>query len=109
MRLRLSGRHPDITTALRSYVETRFGRLDRYKLKIGSLQVMLGVEKLQHMAEGIGAVNGKPLQAETSTREMYATIDALVDRVDAQFSKWKGRLVIHKPSGTRKSQVRSYS
>jgi putative sigma-54 modulation protein len=38
---------------------------------------------------------------------MYATIDALVDRVDAQFRKWKGRLVSHKPVGTRKSQARS--
>ena len=45
------------------------------------------------MAEVVGRVNGKPLQAKTSTREMYAAIDALVDRVDAQFRKWKGRLV----------------
>ncbi|MBH0180291.1 MAG: ribosome-associated translation inhibitor RaiA [Nitrospira sp.] len=107
MRLRITGRHLDITSALRSYVETRFGRLDRYELKIGSLQVVLGVEKLQRMAEVIGTVNGKPLQAKTSTREMYATIDALVDRVDAQFRKWKGRLVSHKSGGTRKSQMRA--
>ncbi|MBY0248470.1 MAG: HPF/RaiA family ribosome-associated protein [Nitrospiraceae bacterium] len=29
MRLRITGRHLDITSALKSYVETRFGRLDR--------------------------------------------------------------------------------
>ncbi len=107
MRLRITGRHLGITSALRSYVETRFGRLDRYELKVGSLQVVLGVEKLQHMAEVIGAVNGKPLQAKISTREMYATIDGLVDRVDAQFRKWKGRLASHKPGGTRKAQLRA--
>ncbi|MBI3357856.1 MAG: ribosome-associated translation inhibitor RaiA [Nitrospirae bacterium] len=102
MKLRLTGRHMDITPALRDYVETRFGRLDRYGLKVGSLQVVLGVEKLQHKAEVVGAVNGKRMQAKTSTREMYATIDALVDRVDAQFRKWKERLVNHKPNRTRK-------
>lgn len=107
MRLRITGRHLDITSALRSYVETRFGRLDRYDLKVGSLQVVLGVEKLQHMAEVIGRVNGKPLQAKTSTREMYATIDALVDRVDAQFRKRKGRLANHKSGGARGSQMRA--
>jgi putative sigma-54 modulation protein len=48
-------------------------------------------------------VNGKSVQAKTSTREMYATIDALVDRVDAQFRKWKGRLVSHKLDKTRQS------
>jgi len=102
MKLRITGRHMDITPALRDYVETRFGRLDRYGLKVGSLQVVLGVEKLQHKAEVVGAVNGKRMQAKTSTREMYATIDALVDRVDAQFRKWKERLVSHKPNRARK-------
>jgi putative sigma-54 modulation protein len=97
MKLRITGRHMVITPALREYVETRFGRLDRYGFKEGSLQVVLGVEKLQHKAEVIGAVNGKSVQAKISTREMYATIDALVDRVDAQFRKWKERMVSHKP------------
>jgi putative sigma-54 modulation protein len=105
MKLRITGRHMNITSALRDYVETRFERLDRYGLKTGSLQVVLGVEKLQHKAEVVGTVNGKRVQAKTSTREMYATIDALVDRVDAQFRKWKERLVNHKPSKTKRSRV----
>lgn len=102
MRLRITGRHMEVTPALKDYVETRFGRLDRYGLKVRSLQIVLGVEKLRHTAEVIGAVNGKPVQAKTSTREMYATIDALVDRVDAQFRKWKERLVSHKPNRSKR-------
>jgi len=105
MKLRITGRHMNLTPALREYVETRFERLDRYGLKTGSLQVVLGVEKLQHKAEVVGTVNGKRVQAKTSTREMYATIDALVDRVDAQFRKRKERLVNHKPSKTKRSRV----
>jgi putative sigma-54 modulation protein len=93
----------DLTPALRNYVETRFCRLDRYGLKVGSLQVVLGVEKLQHKAEVTGAVSGKRIQAKTSTPEMYTTIDALVDRVDAQFRKWKDRLVNHKPIKSKKA------
>lgn len=102
MKLRITGRHMNVTPALRQYIETRFGRLDRYGLKVGALQVVLGVEKLQHKAEVIGTVNGKPVQAKTSTQEMYATIDALVDRVDAQFRKWKERLVNHKPGKVKR-------
>jgi putative sigma-54 modulation protein len=102
MKLRITARHMDITPALREYVETRFERLDRYGLKVGSLQVVLDVEKMQHKAEVVGVVSGKPVQAKTSTREMYATIDALVDRIDAQFRKRKERLVDHKPSEMKK-------
>jgi putative sigma-54 modulation protein len=103
MNLQITGRHMDITPALRTYVETRFSRLDRYGLKVGSLQVVLGVEKLQHKAEVVGAVSGKRVQAKTSTQEMYATIDALVDRLDAQFRKCKERLTNHKPTKPKRS------
>lgn len=102
MKLRITGRHIDITPALKNYVETRFSRLDRYGLKVGSLQVVLAVEKLQHKAEVVGLVSGKQVQAKTSTSEMYATIDALVDRIDVQFRKWKERLVSHKPARMKK-------
>ena len=107
MRLKITGRHMDITPALKDYVETRFSRLDRYGVKVDSLEVVLWVEKLQHKAEAIGTVNGKSVQAKTSTPEMYATIDALVDRIDAQLRKWKERLASHKPGKTRR--IRSSS
>lgn len=105
MKLRITGRHMNVTPALREYVETRFERLDRYGLKVESLQVVLDVEKLQHKAEAVGVVSGKPVQAKTSTREMYATIDALADRIDAQFRKWKERLVNHKPSKMKRARA----
>ncbi|MBL8053946.1 MAG: ribosome-associated translation inhibitor RaiA [Nitrospira sp.] len=105
MTLKITGRHMDVTPALKSYVETRMSRLDRYGLKVGSLQVILGVEKLQHKAEVTGIVSGKRVQAKITTSEMYATIDALVDRVDAQFRKMKERLVSHKPDKPKKRTV----
>lgn len=105
MTLKITGRHMDVTPALRNYVETRMSRLDRYGLNVGSLQVILGVEKLQHKAEVTGIVSGKRVQAKITTSEMYATIDALVDRVDAQFRKLKERLVSHKPDKPKKRTV----
>jgi putative sigma-54 modulation protein len=101
MTLKITGRHMDVTPALRSYVETRLSRLDRYGLKVGSLQVILGVEKLQHKAEVTGIVSGKRVQAKITTPEMYA----IVDRVDAQFRKLKERLVSHKPDKPKKRSV----
>ncbi|HMS84644.1 MAG TPA: ribosome-associated translation inhibitor RaiA [Nitrospira sp.] len=105
MKLKITGRHMDITPALGSYIETRFSRLDRYGLKVGALQIILGVEKLQHKAEVTGIVSGKRVQAKTTTSEMYATIDELADRVDAQFRKLKERLVSHKPEKLKKEKL----
>lgn len=105
MKLKVTGRHMEVTPALKNYVETRFGRLDRYGLKVGVLQIILGVEKLQHKGEVTGSVSGKRVQAKITTLEMYATIDALVDRVDAQFRKLKERLVSHKPEKPKRKTV----
>lgn len=108
MKLRITGRHMEVTPALRRYLETRFDRLDRYELKVGIVQVVLSVEKLQHKAEAVCVVHGKRVQAKTSTREMYATIDALVDRLDGQLRKLKERVVSHKPAkATRTRSVRA--
>lgn len=108
MKLKITGRHMDVTPALRRYLDTRFDRLDRYGLKIGTVQVVLSVEKLQHKAEAVCTVSGKRVQAKTATREMYATIDALSDRMDVQLRKLKERLASHKPEkSTRPRSVRA--
>lgn len=95
----------DVTAALKRHIRSRFERLDRYDVSLVRLEVILGVSKLQHTAEASCSVGGKRFQAKTSTREMYATIDQLVDRLDAQIRKYKERRVEHK--GRKKPQVAS--
>ncbi|WHZ22529.1 MAG: Ribosome hibernation promoting factor Hpf [Nitrospira sp.] len=96
MRLMITGRHVAVTPALRHYVETRMERLDRYGLKLGTLQILLSLEKFHHVAEVVGVVQGRRLQAKTSTEEMYASIDQVVDKLDAQVRKLKERRANHK-------------
>ena len=96
MRLMITGRHVAVTPALREYVETRMERLDRYGLKLGTLQILLSLEKFHHVAEVVGVVQGRRLQAKTSTEEMYASIDEVVDKLGAQLRKLKERKVNHK-------------
>jgi putative sigma-54 modulation protein len=94
--MKITGRHMDITPALKRHIRSRFERLGRYDVPLNGLEIVLGVSKLQHMAEAVCSVGGKRFQAKTSTREMYATIDLLVDRLDAQIRKYKERRVEHK-------------
>ena len=78
MRLMITGRHVAVTPALRDYIETRMERLDRYGLKLGTLQILLSLEKFHHVAEVVGVVQGRRLQAKTSTEEMYADRKSVV-------------------------------
>src|SRR5215510_4082924 len=86
----------DVTPALKRHIRSRFERMDRYDVSLDRLEVVLSVTKLQHTAEVVCSIRGKRFQAKTSTREMYATVDQLVDRLDGQVRKYKERRVEHK-------------
>ena len=99
--MKITGRHLAVTPALRAHVENRFERLARYDVKLSHLEVILGVSKLQHAAEVICTVQGRRIQAKASTREMYTTIDQLVDRLGAQIRKYKERQADYKEPAKR--------
>lgn len=106
MPLMITGRHVEVTTALRRHVETRFKRLERYGMRFGDVQVILSVEKYRHVAEVVLPVNGAVVQGKTSTTEMYASIDQLFDKIGRQILKRKEKLADHKlrpaPAAPRK-------
>ena len=93
----------DVTPALKRHIRSRFERMERYDVPLDRLEVVLSVTKLQHTAEVVCSIRGKRFQAKTSTREMYATVDQLADRLGAQIRKYKERRVEHK--GNKKTQL----
>jgi putative sigma-54 modulation protein len=98
--MKITGRHMDVTPALKRYIRARFERLERYDVSLDRLEIVLSVTKLQHTAEVVCSIRGRRFQAKTSTREMYATVDQLADRLDGQIRKDKERRTEHK--GPRK-------
>ncbi len=104
--MKITGRHLVVTPALRQHIESRFERLARYEVKLSHLEVILGVNKLQHSAEVVCTMQRRRIQAKASTQEMYATIDQLVDRLGAQIRKQKERQTDHKEPAKRSVRKR---
>lgn len=95
MHIILSGHHVDITDALRNYVNDKMGRLERHFDNVTELHVVLSVEKLQQKAEATVLLSGNKLHADAIDADMYAAIDALVDKLDRQVKKHKEKLTDH--------------
>lgn len=95
MQINLTGHHIDMTPALRSYVEDKFGRLQRHFDHMISAHVILSVEKERHTAEATVHVNGGSLFADVQHDDMYAAIDGLIDKLDRQIKKHKEKLTDH--------------
>lgn len=99
--MKITGRRLVITPALRQHIESRFERLVRYEVALSHLSVILSVSKLQHSAEVVCTIQGRRIQAKASTREMYATVDQLVDRLGVQIRKHKERQADYKEPAKR--------
>ncbi len=95
MQINLSGHHVDITSSLREYVNTKFAKLERHFDHINNVHVVLTVEKLNQKAEASVHINGGEVFASAVNSDMYASIDTLVDKLDRQILKYKGKIAQH--------------
>lgn len=91
MQLNLTGHHIDITDALRDYVNTKLDKLQRHFDHVTNIHVILSVEKLIQKAEAKLHVSGADVFADAAHEDMYAAIDALVDKLDRQLKKHRSK------------------
>ena len=99
MQLNLTGHHVEITQSLRDYVNEKLVKLERHFDHVTNVNVVLTVEKQQQRAEASVNVSKGQLFADASSADMYAAIDALVDKLDRQILKHKEKLTDHHRSG----------
>ncbi|MCY7294826.1 ribosome hibernation promoting factor [Alteromonas sp. a30] len=95
MQINLTGHHIEITDSLRSYVDTKFEKLERHFDHINNVHVILNVEKLNQKAEAKLNVDGGEIFAASENDDMYAAIDSLIDKLDRQVIKHKEKMKKH--------------
>ena len=97
MQLSITGRHLDVTDALRTYVTNKITRLERHYDHITKVQVVLAVNKSVQTAEAIvRAGHHHEIFAESEADDLYAAIDALSDKLDRQLIRHKEKLADHR-------------
>ena len=106
MNLSVSGHHLDVTPAIRSYVESKIARIKRHFDHVIDAHVILTANKLVQKAEVTIHVRGKDLHCESEEADLYAAIDAMIDKLDRQVLKQKGRDAT-RPSDALKHQAES--
>ena len=97
MELQILSSNMEVTPRLRDYVEKKTSRLDRYLPKLSSVQVELAMENTRsavqrHVAEiTIRDERGTILRAEERNSDMFAAIDAVVDKLYRQIERYRGK------------------
>ncbi|MBS0286216.1 MAG: ribosome-associated translation inhibitor RaiA [Proteobacteria bacterium] len=96
MQINITGHHVEITPALRDYVTNKLQKIQRYFSNITNVHVVLSVDKkFQQKAEARMHLARLEVFAESEDKDMYAAIDALVDKLDRQVLKHKEKMKQH--------------
>lgn len=103
MNIIVNGRNIDVTPALRKYAEEKISRFERYLSNITEAIVTMTVEKYRHKVEVLLKANGVLIQAEGITGEIYSSIDDVVEKLEKQVKKYKGKMVSHRKGETKVS------
>lgn len=100
MNLKISGRHLEVTPALREYVISKLDKVLRHFDQVIDANVVLSVdnqkEKDKRQKVEISLhLKGKDIFLESANGDLYAAIDLMVDRLDRQVVRHKDRIQEH--------------
>jgi putative sigma-54 modulation protein len=90
----IRGENIEVTPALRSYVEKKVGRLDRYFSDELSSDVYVTLKVIRDMqsVEVTIPIPKLLLRAEEKHEDMYASIDLVIEKLERQIRKHKTKL-----------------
>ena len=84
--------HLDITAALKEYAKKKLVKLDRFFENIQEITIELDIssasdENKRQIANAIVKASGVLIRAEEANKDMYASIDGIFDKLEAQLLK----------------------
>lgn len=99
MKFIIIGRNIDITEGLKSAVQEKLGKLERYFTPETEIHVTLSVEKDRQKIEVTIPVKGNIIRSEQVCSDMYVSIDLVEEVIERQLRKYKTKIVNQQQAG----------
>ena len=90
MQIIIAGRHFTVSAALKKDINERLETmLDNVHLKISTVRVILDIEHTNRCtAEVVINMKNFVIEADVTTRDMYESIDTVMDKIEIQIRKY---------------------
>ncbi|AEC21881.1 sigma(54) modulation protein [Pusillimonas sp. T7-7] len=105
MNLSITGRHLEVTPAIREYVLNKMARVSRHFDNVIDTQVILSIDRLKHTAEVTMRLRGKDIHCEAVDENLYSAIDLLADKIDRQVIKYKTKMQNHAHEPVKRQEL----
>ena len=100
MQILITGRNLEITDDIRDYVEKKIEKAETFLSGIIEANVVLDLHRHRYIAEVTLMARRATFHAQSETENVFASIDAVVDKIDNQTRRYKERIKDrrHRPS-----------
>ena len=99
MKYIIMGKNIEVTPGLRTAVEDKIGKLEKYFTPETEVHVTLSVEKDRQKIEVTIPVKGNIIRSEQVSNDMYVSIDLVEEIIERQLKKYKNKLVDKQQAG----------
>jgi len=86
----------DATDALKEHVLKKMQHLEKYLQEPCSIQVILSVEKINHIVQFTIVTKGTTIKIKDSSHDMYTTIDKVIEKSERKLLQHKEIIKNHK-------------
>ena len=94
MKIEFTGRHIEVTPALKQHVEEQFGRLGSlFDGKPAKAHVIIEVERGRHRSEVVLNWRNEVLTATSSNADMYQSLSLTIGKIEKQARKLKDKVI----------------
>ena len=98
MKFIIVGKNIEVTPGLRSAVEDKIGKLEKFFNPETEAHVTLSVEKDRQKIEVTIPVKGNIIRSEQVSNDMYVSIDLVEEIIERQLKKYKTKLIAKEQS-----------
>ncbi|MCQ2524053.1 MAG: ribosome-associated translation inhibitor RaiA [Lachnospiraceae bacterium] len=92
MKFIIVGKNINVTEGLKSAVEDKIGKLEKYFTADTEVHVTLSVEKDRQKIEVTIPVKGNIIRSEQTSNDMYVSIDLVEEIIERQLKKYKNKI-----------------
>ena len=93
MKFIISGKNITVSQGLKTAVEDKLGKLERYFTPDTEVVVTLSVEKERQKIEVTIPMKGNIIRSEQVSNDMYVSIDLVEEVIERQLRKYKNKIV----------------